>query len=195
MILALENIKKKFDDRTVINDFSYHFKDRGVVALTGPSGVGKTTLLKIILGLDKKIKGERIVADGVKFSAAFQEHRLLPHLSALKNVVTFAFDSPSDEQIDKAKKLLIHFGFSDDEMNLYPAELSGGMKQRVSLVRAFMRECDVLILDEPTKELDAQLVKTVLEYIKKFSENKLVITVSHVISDVEFLDADVIELK
>lgn len=195
MILTLKNITKKFDGRTIIDDFSYNFKDTGIVALTGASGVGKTTLLKIILGLDKKAKGERIVADGAKFSAAFQEHRLLPHLSALENIVTLAFDSPSSEQIEHARQLLNHFGFSDEEMNLYPAELSGGMKQRVSLVRAFMRECNILILDEPTKELDAHLVKTVLEYIKEISEEKLVILVSHVASDIEFLDADVIELK
>jgi NitT/TauT family transport system ATP-binding protein len=195
MILSLKNITKKYDGRTVIDNFSYTFEERGIVALTGASGVGKTTLLKIIIGLDKKHGGERCVDKNVKFSVAFQEHRLLPHLTALENVLYVAFEKATDESAFSSKELLRSFGFSDDDMNLYPSELSGGMKQRVSLARAFLHECDVLILDEPTKELDAALVKTILDFITEYAKEHLVIIVSHNKSDIEYLNPKIIELK
>ena len=195
MILSLKNITKKYDGRTVIDNFSYTFEERGIVALTGASGVGKTTLLKIIIGLDKKCGGERCVDKNTKFSVAFQEHRLLPHLTALENVLYVAFEKATDESTFSSKELLRSFGFSDDDMNLYPSELSGGMKQRVSLARAFLHECDVLILDEPTKELDAALVKTILDFITEYAKEHLVIIVSHNKSDIEYLNPKIIELK
>ena len=195
MILSLKNITKKYDGRTVIDNFSYAFEERGIVALTGASGVGKTTLLKIIIGLDKKYVGERCVDKNTKFSVAFQEHRLLPHLTALENVLYVAFEKATDESTFSSKELLRSFGFSDDDMNLYPSELSGGMKQRVSLARAFLHECDVLILDEPTKELDAALVKTILDFITEYAKEHLVIIVSHNKSDIEYLNPKIIELK
>ena len=195
MILSLKNITKKYDGRTVIDNFSYAFEERGIVALTGASGVGKTTLLKIIIGLDKKHGGERCVDKNAKFSVAFQEHRLLPHLTALENVLYVAFEKATDESTFSSKELLRSFGFSDDDMNLYPSELSGGMKQRVSLARAFLHECDVLILDEPTKELDAALVKTILDFITEYAKEHLVIVVSHNKSDIEYLNPKIIELK
>ena len=194
MSISLKNLTKKFDGRTVIDNFSYEFDEKGIVAISGASGAGKTTLLRIILGLEKKTSGERIVKNGTKFSVSFQEHRLLPHLSALENIVTLAFDSPSEEDVNRSREMLRHFGFSDEEMMLFPAQLSGGMKQRVSLVRAFLHECNVLILDEPTKELDSELVRAVLDYVKLLSETKLVIIVSHSADDIEYLGAEVISL-
>ena len=194
MSISLKNLTKKFDGRTVIDNFSYEFDEKGIVAISGASGAGKTTLLRIILGLEKKMSGERIVKNGTKFSVSFQEHRLLPHLSALENIVTLAFDSPSEEDVNRSREMLRHFGFSDEEMMLFPAQLSGGMKQRASLVRAFLHECNVLILDEPTKELDSELVRAVLDYVKLLSETKLVIIVSHSADDIEYLGAEVISL-
>lgn len=195
MILSLKNITKKYDGRTVIDNFTYDFKERGITAITGASGTGKTTLLKIILGLDKKYSGERLADKQLKFSAAFQEYRLLPHLTALENVLTVAFESPTQENALCARRLLGHFGFSEDDMRLYPAELSGGMKQRVSLARAFLHECDMLILDEPTKELDDALVKTILDFTAQYAKEHAVVMVSHSKSDIEYLNPEIIELK
>ncbi len=194
MILSLNGVSKKFDGRAVLDNFSYDFKESGIVAITGVSGVGKTTLLRIILGLEKKYDGEVVVKEGLKFSVSFQEHRLLPNLTALQNVAELVFDKPSEKELMSVEEMLLHLGFSKEEMSLYPHQLSGGMKQRVSLARAFMRKCDILILDEPTKELDSKLVQTVLEDIKEYSKSKLVIIVSHIENDISYLDADIIEL-
>ncbi len=194
MSLTLKNISKKFDGRTVLDNFSYCFKERGIVAILGASGVGKTTLLRIILGIDKKYAGEISTSKPLKFSAAFQEHRLLPNLTALQNVAELAFDKPTEEDFKSSEEMLSHLGFSDDEMSLYPHQLSGGMKQRVSLARAFMREGDILVLDEPTKELDKNLTRIILDDIKEYSKHKLVIVVSHINGDISYLAPEIINL-
>ena len=195
MILSLKNVTKKYDGKAVIQNFSYDFDERGVVAISGASGAGKTTLLRIILGLERKYDGEVVANENVKFSVSFQEHRLLPNLTALQNVAELAFDKPCENDIKSAEDMLSHLGFTSEEMLLYPDQLSGGMKQRVSLARAFLRTSDVLILDEPTKELDAKLSRLILDDIKGYSEKKLVLFVSHIKDDISYLNADVIELK
>lgn len=194
MILSLKNITKSFDKKIVISDLSYDFDECGIVAITGPSGVGKTTLLRIICGLDKKYSGEVLVQDNAKISVAFQEHRLFPTLTTLENLTEIVYDNPTDNDKVRAKNLLIRLGFSEDELQLYPAALSGGMKQRVSLARAFLKESQILLLDEPTKELDAALVRQVLDIIIELSKDRLILIVTHNSEDIKYLSAKIISL-
>ena len=194
MILSLKNISKSFDKKTVLSDFSYDFPDTGIVALTGPSGAGKTTLLRIICRLDKKHGGEVVIVPNATVSVAFQEHRLLPNLTAEENVYEMVFDKPSGSDIIAARELLSYLGFGEAEFRLYPSELSGGMKQRVSLARAFLRDANILLLDEPTKELDSTLAKLVLDKIVEYSKRKLVIIVSHSEDELDYLGAEKIRL-
>ncbi len=189
MSLTLSNIKKSFGDKVIFNGFSYEFNNNGIYAVIGESGVGKTTLLRMIAGLDNRYKG-KIEGGGFKnVSFAFQEYRLFPSVSALENVIVAIGDKNNNNCIIEAKQMLSYLGFSDEDMNLFPDELSGGMKQRVSLARAFLKKSKILILDEPTKELDAQLRQKIYDLIIKESESRLIIIVSHLKEDLECIKA------
>ncbi|MBR3806606.1 MAG: ABC transporter ATP-binding protein [Clostridia bacterium] len=190
--IFIEN--KSFDKRKIFENFSLELPDRGVFLLSGESGVGKTTLLRMISGLDTKFSGE-ISGGGVKnCSIAFQEYRLFPELSALDNVILANYDKKTAENEKEAKEMLISLGFNEDDLNLHPSELSGGMKQRVSLARAFLRKAPILLLDEPTKELDEENAKKALSRIKIEAEQRLVLAVSHRQEDAELLGAEIIKI-
>ena len=178
MSLILENISKKFEKKEIFHNFSYRFCDTGLYLLSGASGIGKTTLLRIIAGLDKKYEGT-VSGGGIRnVSYAFQEHRLFHNLTALQNLLVIFDDSDSLMEA-KAKSLLFTLGFTDDEILLYPDALSGGMCQRVSLARAFLKNTPVLLLDEPVKELDKDLKEVVYNLIGEESKSRLVILVTH----------------
>ena len=192
MSLKIHNLSKSFGEKTILTDFSYDFSDTGIYILRGKSGIGKTTLLRIIAGLDKEYSGN--VSGGVKnVSYAFQEYRLFPTLGVLENVM-IASKTQSDKDIEEAKRLLFSMGFSESELTLRPSELSGGMKQRVSLCRAFFKDAPILLLDEPTKELDHTLCERLYEIIRKISRKRLVIVVTHNDEDLKALAGETIQL-
>lgn len=194
MQLTLINVTKSFDNKAILENFSYDFSGTGIFALLGESGSGKTTLLRMIAGLDSDYSGE-IQGGGIKnVSFAFQEYRLFPELTALENAVIANGDKNDTNLSEKARKLLLTLGFSEGDLELLPHELSGGMKQRVSLTRAFLRNTPILLLDEPTKELDENIRKTLYEIIRAESEKRLVIIVSHQSEDLEELGAVKIEI-
>lgn len=194
MSLTIKNLVKSFGDRIIFDSFSYEFAPSGVYAVLGESGVGKTTLLRLIAGLDKNYSGEITGGGFENISFAFQEYRLFPSLSAIDNVVMAVSDGKDEVIIHSAKKLLISLGFSKEDMLLLPSELSGGMKQRVSLARAFLKNSPILLLDEPTKELDEENAKAVIDTIADISRYRLVIMVTHRPEDLEQLSPITIRL-
>ena len=185
MSLQIKDITKKFTDTPVLDGLSYDFPSEGAVAVTGPSGSGKTTLLRIIAGLDKQFSGEVLGGGFKNVSFAFQEYRLFPALSALDNVLVARADKITDELRLTATGLLLKLGFDAEDLSKKPNELSGGMKQRVSLARAFYKSAKILILDEPTKELDEKLVEIVRDMVKEYATEHLVIFTSHNSEDVD----------
>ena len=187
MMLKLKNLNISFDQKSVISALNYDFPERGIVLLAGASGAGKTTLLRIISGLERNFNGEIEKSEKLSVSYAFQEYRLFDSLDALSNITEIAFDKPGKDELERAADMLRRLGFSDGDMKLSPAELSGGMKQRVSLARAFLHESDILLLDEPTKELDAHHAEAVLAVIREISARKAVVLVTHRESDIEAL--------
>lgn len=189
MSLVIKNLTKSFDNKTIFRDFSYEFPDNGIYVLRGESGIGKTTLLRIIAGIDKDYNGDVIGAGIGMVGMVFQEYRLFPQLTALQNVVFANSDKKGKADYDNAIKMLSTLGFNEADMSLLPEELSGGMKQRVSLARGFLSSFPILLLDEPTKELDDRNAEIVRDIIKSLSKNKLVIIVSHSSEDVESLNA------
>lgn len=195
MSLRLKSLSKKFDEKVIFNGFSYEFKENGVYALVGESGSGKTTLIRMISGLDADFGGE-ITGGGIKnVSLSFQEHRLFPRLSAIDNVLVAVRKSENNNAENRARELLRHLGFNDADMTLLPSELSGGMKQRVSIVRAILKPSPILLLDEPTKELDRELAQKVNDLILAEAKKRLVIISTHNGQDIEYLGAKIIEIK
>ena len=179
MALKINSLKKAFGDKVIFDSFSYDFPKTGLCIINGVSGKGQTTLLRIIAGLDHEFEGE-ILGGGIKnTSFVFQEYRLFPTLSALENVVIPNGDKNNAALKEKATELLLSLGFTNEDLILKPSALSGGMKQRVSFIRAILRDSPILILDEPTKELDDALKEKIYEHIYSEAEKRLVLLVTH----------------
>ena len=193
-MLEIKKLSKSFGDKQILTDFSYRFEDTGVYVISGESGIGKTTLLRIISGLDKDYRGQVIGGGQSNVSVCFQEYRLFDSISALKNITQISFRKADENDISKSRDMLLRLGFSEDELNLLPSELSGGMKQRVAFARAVMRESPILILDEPTKEVDSKIRNEMKRIILESSSNRLIILVTHNQEDTEGLNAKIINL-
>ena len=175
MALTLTNLSVSFGEKSVIHNLSYSFPEHGCELITGESGSGKTTLLRLIAGLAKPDEGK--ISGGKNVSFAFQEYRLFPSLSAAENVAVAV--SLQKKDLSFAVEMLMQLGFTKEETALYPDALSGGMKQRVSLARAFLKSAPVLLLDEPFKELDPALAEKVAEIIRAQAEWRLVLLSAH----------------
>ena len=166
MSLRIKSLSKSFDKKTIFRDFTYYFQDTGIYALKGDSGIGKTTLLRIIAGLDKGYSGNVSGGGAKHVSFCFQEHRLFNQLSAFDNVLRLSFPKDCYHSRKLTKNMLQRLNFSATDMILKPDELSGGMRQRVAFARAVLKKSKSLLLDEPTKELDEALRNTIIEIIR-----------------------------
>ena len=181
MILEIKNINKTFNDNLVLNDISFNVAPGEVVALIGPSGGGKSTVLRSINFLEEVDSGE-ILFNGIQLNKGninqyrprigmvFQHFNLFPHMNILDNL-TFApqkiLGVTEEESKNNALKLLNKIGLEDKAYQL-PDQLSGGQKQRVAIARSLCMNPDVLLLDEPTSALDPEMVQDVLSVIKSF---------------------------
>ena len=145
-VILVKSVSKSFNGHAVLKDFSAEIPLYGVTVLRGASGAGKTTLFRLLLGLEKSDSGEIIGMSGRKPAVVFQEDRLLPWATALENAAL-----GSDEA--RATATLERLGLGES-MHLLPRELSGGMKRRVAIARALAYQGDILFLDEPFTGLD-----------------------------------------
>ena len=174
-VLELKEIFLSFGGHAVLSNCSLHLAPGERIALMGPSGCGKTTLLRTALSLQQSDSGT-VVCRAHKPAAVFQEPRLLPWLTALENVNLVLSDTP--ETLPAARAWLECMELADSA-GLYPAELSGGMQQRVSLARALACEPDLLVLDEPFKGLDSALYDRILEVLKKALDGASLLLATH----------------
>jgi ABC-type nitrate/sulfonate/bicarbonate transport system, ATPase component len=202
--LEIKNVSKFFGDTQVLNDVDFSIGDGEFVSIVGTSGCGKTTLLRIVAGLDHPTGGE-VVLDGQpveeptrKIGIAFQSDRLLPWRTVRKNV-TFGLELGKAEgkiDSDRIDALIDLVGLADFT-KFYPYQLSGGMKQRVNLARALAVDPEVLLLDEPFAALDAQTRELMqLELLRIWGEQKkTVYFITHQIDEAVFLSDRVIVLE
>jgi len=172
--IRFENVNKSFDDHIVLRDFSLTLPDSGIVAFMGPSGHGKTTLLRLLAGLEEPDSGN-ITTDYKRLSYVFQEDRLLGGVTALENIL--AVLDKRDEKL--ALLWLEHMGL-DESRHLLPSELSGGMRRRLAIARAFAYGGDCILLDEPFSGLDDSTRNRIYPYIfEKDNSSRLTILVTH----------------
>lgn len=180
-MIVLKNISVNFEEKTVLENFSATFEDGKKYAIMGQSGIGKTTILNVISGLVKTHGGTVKNTSGNKISYIFQEPRLFDWMDVTENV-SIVSPLPKKQAEEKAKEILTALGLGDS-LDSLPKELSGGMKQRVSIARAIVYEPDVLLLDEPFKALDEEMKRSVAEYLFSLMDGKTVIMVTHDATD------------
>ena len=210
-ILEVQNVCKKYKDKTVLNDVSFKVEEGEVLAIIGPSGSGKTTLLRCINQLEKINSGNIIVNDkhlikenkngkaiynnkeilkqiNLETGIVFQNYNLFPHLSVKKNL-TNPLRCVLKKNKEEAEKIALEILEKMDlknKVDSYPCELSGGQQQRVSIARAMVMKPKILFLDEPTSALDPELTVEVLKIIRKVArEKQTMVIVTHEIFFVE----------
>lgn len=176
--MTIKNLCKFYGDKVVLKDFSLDIKPGTIVCITGESGCGKTTLLNLIAGIIKPNSGSIDIGQNT-VSYLFQEPRLLPWRTALENV---AIALKGDKQMAKEALEMVNLG---DSLDKYPSELSGGMKQRVAMARAFSYSSSLILMDEPFQNLDVKLKNTLLyQFLKLWNqEKKTVLWVTHDITE------------
>ena len=168
-MIELKNVYKSFGDQVVFQDFSYSFQKDKNYLLIGESGIGKTTLLKIIVGIIEPDKGE-IIRDFHKASMVFQEDRLCEGFNAIENVAIVNEEKSQAEVISLLEELL------DKDLLQKPVkDLSGGQKRRVVLARALLSNSGILLLDEPFTGMDQQTKEKAIACLKKHQNHRLTI--------------------
>ena len=187
--MEVKNLCKAYGDLPVLENVSFTV-GVGVTALWGPSGVGKTTLLRILLGLEKPDSGE-LMGTAVRWSAVFQEDRLLEGLDALGNL-RFALGTDYEEA--KAAAMLTALGLTWETGKPVGA-WSGGMKRRLALARALLAPSEAIALDEPFTGLDDENRQRAIRAIRRAAETKPVLLVTHDREDLAALDARIIRLR
>ena len=201
-LLSIKNLKKtyysKTDEIEAIKDISFDLQKDEFICIVGPSGCGKSTLLNILTDMDTKTSGDIIKSPNLKFGYMLQSEAMLDWKNVFDNV-TLGLDIKkikTKENILYVNDLLNKYGLSEFK-NSYPKELSGGMKQRLALIRTLALKPDILILDEPFSKLDYQtrlLVSNDVYNIIK-NEHKTALMVTHDLSEAISLADKVIVLS
>ncbi|QQE97755.1 amino acid ABC transporter ATP-binding protein [Leuconostoc citreum] len=181
-MLEIKNLTKKYADNTIFKSLDLIVQDGEVLSIVGPSGIGKTTLIKILAGLETADSGEIklnhdvLAVDGsrsdAKVGLIFQDFNLFPNYSVLDNVALAPISVmklSKSEARQVAKQLLETLGMSD-KVTLYPFQLSGGQKQRVAIARALAMQPQILAYDEPTSGLDEASTRQVAEVVKTLKQ-------------------------
>ena len=201
MTIEIKNINKSFKknnkELSVLEDINLNIDDGEFICLLGPSGCGKTTLLRLIAGLDEPTSGE-IIANGEVViepsgdrAVIFQQYSLFPWLTVLENV-TFGLEvsgkGSKEENIENAERYLQRVGLYEFK-DSYPHELSGGMKQRVAIIRSLLNHSPILLMDEPFSALDMQnrhkLQEQLIGVWKRFDNT--IVFVTHDVDEAVYL--------
>ena len=199
-MIELRHLRKEFEDVTPLEDVNVTIHSGDVISVIGPSGTGKSTLLRCINMLEPPTSGEiivdgQVINDGKcdlneirkKMGMVFQSFNLFGHLTVIENIMNpqiTLLDRTRQEAYDKAMYLLNTVGLSSKALN-YPDDLSGGQQQRIAIARTLAMDPDIILFDEPTSGLDYHRMLEVSNMIRKLNdENKVIIIVSH---DFEFL--------
>lgn len=207
-MLELKNISKAYGSKVIFQNFNLTISEGRVLALVGPSGGGKTTLLRMLAGLEKVdsgqliYNGEEVPLDHLEESRllgfVFQDFQLFPHMTVLENLILSpikTMNTPREAAQEKATKLLNRLGLGE-HIEVYPHSLSGGQKQRVALARAMMIDPQIIGYDEPTSALDPELRKEVENLILQNRETGITqIVVTHDMAFAENIADDILKVN
>lgn len=195
MLYQIKNIYKSFDDLLVLDDISIYFPEHKTTCILGPSGCGKTTLLNIMTGIVEKDFGQVIGFDDKDISFVFQEDRLIEWKNIKDNLAFVLKGKMYKDEIDAVVDNYLKLVNLEEYKYYYPRRLSGGMRQRISILRAFAYSSDLLLMDEPFKSLDINNKKIVIDFFKevKAKEKRTSIFVTHDVDEaIDLADSIVI---
>ena len=178
-MLEIKNLAKSYDTRTIFKNMNLTVNDGEVLSIVGPSGIGKTTFLRIVAGLLPADQGELILngesldltgeRTGAQVGVIFQDFNLFPQYTVKENVMLapqMVHNESKAEAAENADRLLADLGLMA-QADQYPFQLSGGQKQRVAIARALAMKPGILAYDEPTSGLDAESTERVIAVIKQ----------------------------
>ncbi len=186
MSIAMKNLSFAYPNQAICHQLDWTLPENGVVCLWGASGCGKTTLLRLLAGLEKPTGGEISRPDRV--AMVFQEDRLLPWRSVAQNIAITCADN------GRVENLLRTVGLSAYRNSL-PTQLSGGQQRRVALARALAADSDILLLDEPFTGLDTETRDFIIPLIRETARTKPIVLVTHITAEAEALGAVILPLK
>lgn len=210
MYVNIKNIDFYYQkNQPILSDVSLHMKKNQIVALLGKSGSGKSTLLRIICGLERPKRGTIIVnqktlvgdqkfvtADHRNIGMVFQDYALFPHMSVYKNIA-FGLHGYSKEEIKERVDEVLELVNLPGKANRYPHELSGGEQQRIALARSIATKPDVLLLDEPFSNLDADLKHQIRDDLRQIIKkaNITCLFVTHDMEDAKNIADEIISIE
>jgi NitT/TauT family transport system ATP-binding protein len=182
LVKTFPPIEKGSQPTTAIDDLNFEVEGHVFVSVVGPSGCGKSTLLNIVSGIDSPSRGSVSLLEGdrtARLGYVFQDPRLLPWRTVMRNML-YVLDSQNADAKDHAVRYLEMVGL-EDAGDKFPAQLSGGMQQRVGIARAFSVEPDLLLMDEPFSHLDAITARSLREQLQDIwvQTKKTVLFVTH----------------
>lgn len=189
--IVISDLTKRFGEKTVLDHFSLEIEKGCIFCIMGASGCGKTTLLRIMTGLEKADEGKVSGIDLDRISFVFQEDRLIGHLSAFSNAI---LPLRSDAGAKKAGMEALAFLGLKGEERKRACDLSGGMARRVSIARAMLKEADIVFMDEPFKGLDKDTKEKTISFVKKHAEGKTLIVVTHSLAEAGLLGGEVFKM-
>lgn len=178
--MKIENLNVQYGNKVIFSNFNLEILEGEVTCILGSSGVGKTTLINHIAS-----KAQR---ENKRVAVAFQEPRLFEHLTVLENLKLIGYNE--NEIVNVLEKIGL-----EKNVHSYPNKLSGGEKQRVNFARAFLSDCDILLLDEPFFSLDVKLKLRLITLLIKEKPNKTIVFVTHDIDEALMLSNRIILLK
>jgi NitT/TauT family transport system ATP-binding protein len=194
-MIKVDHISKSFGSLKVFDNFSLEFPEGKITVILGPSGCGKTTLLNILAGLIKIDQGNLMTTENVSY--LFQEPRLLPWLNIRQNIALVLQDKMLAHEINEPVNANLTATGLIDYANYYPAQLSGGMRQRAAMARAFSYDAPLLLMDEPFKSLDLKTrVELLANFLKLWCQKpRTVVTVTHDVKEAVMLGDQIVVLS
>jgi NitT/TauT family transport system ATP-binding protein len=197
MDLQIKNISKNYNGNSLYRDFNIKFSEGIITCILGPSGCGKTTLLNIIGKVICPDSGSLTGFDEKLISYIFQEPRLLPWKTVKGNIEFVLSRNLSAGERKAQAERLIRLVELEGFANYYPSQLSGGMRQRVSIARAFACPSDIILMDEPLSGLDIALKQNMIRWFSQIwkSDRRTVIFVTHDVDEALFLGNEIVVLS
>jgi NitT/TauT family transport system ATP-binding protein len=197
MSIEINGLYKNFGEIALFRDFSISFPEASITCILGPSGCGKTTLLNTIGKLTKPDSGSLSGFNHKSLSYIFQDPRLLPWKTARENIQFVLPENIPGEEREKMAESFIRMVELRDFADYYPSKLSGGMRQRVSIARAFAFPSDIILMDEPLKGLDIKLKLNLIRTFSRIwqSDRRSVIFVTHDVDEALLLGEEIVVLS